>query len=96
MRYSTIILCVLFLSGCSTLTKLGEIEGTGKTGEYLRAVEAMRVGLGGKPNNNSVAAVINRSVGESAALEESLDSTTTSNVGQRIERFGYILENITQ
>lgn len=95
MKYF-IVLSMLFLSGCSTLAQIGEIEGTGKVGEYLRAIESSRVVLGGKPSNREVASVVNRTMGESRALEESLDSTNLANLPTRIERFGYILENTTQ
>jgi len=83
------------LTGCSTLAQIGEIEGSGKVGEYLRAIESTRVVMGGRPHNRDVAAVVNRTMGEANALSESLGSTTTTNLPQRIERFGYIIENVT-
>lgn len=84
------------LSGCSTLSQLAEVEGSGKAGKYIRAIESARVALGGRPSNRDVAAVINRTMGEAEALVESLDSTTIVNAPHRIERFGYIIENVTR
>lgn len=94
MKLSLLLIFVLSTSGCSTLAKIGEIEGSGKVGEYLRAIESTRVVMGGKPSNRDVTAVVNRTMGETIALEESLDSTTTANVAQRVERFGYIIKNV--
>ena len=69
MKYS-IILCVLVLSGCSTLAQIGEIEGLGKTGEVLRAAESSRIVLGGTPYRRDVAPVVNRKVGEINQLDD--------------------------
>ena len=96
MKIVMILVSLHLLAGCSTLAQIGEIEGTGKVGEYLRAIESTRVVLGGKPSNRDVAGVVNRTMGETEALTESLDSTSLTNVGQRVERFGYILENVTR
>lgn len=66
MKY-TIIVSILFLSGCSTL---GEIEGTGEFSEALRVAESSRIRLGGTPNPNPEAAVINRKLGEARQIED--------------------------
>ena len=82
------------LSGCANLASLGDIEGLGKTGEALRAIETIRTGFGGKPRNKDVTAVVNRTMGEYKALEENIGDTDLNNLPQRIQRFGYILENV--
>lgn len=91
-----LILLLGMLSGCSTIARLAEVEGSGKAGEYIRDIDSARVIMGGRPSNRDVAAVVNRTAGETYALTESLDSTTLSNAPQRIQRFGYILENVTR
>ena len=80
----TFLVAIVFLmSGCTTL---GEIEGTGKFGETLRAFESSRNLLGKTPDPSPEAAVINRKLGEARQIEDKTEIT------QVIQSVKYIFE----
>jgi hypothetical protein len=73
------------MTGCANL---GEIEGMGKFGEILRAVESTRIVLGGTPERHDTAPVVNRTVGEIKQLKDK------HNVTSQVQSIKYIFENI--
>lgn len=87
MKPIVLFLCIM-LSGCANLANIGEIEGTGKFGEILRAVESSRIVLGGTPGRYSTASVVNRTMGEIKQLEDK------HNVTSQVQSIKYIFENI--
>lgn len=97
MRYA-LILGFGFLTGCSTLAPIGELEilndvGLGRAGEVIRAGESSRVVLGGTPSRTSPAPVVNRTQGEIESVIEKQDRLEIRNFPHTIAQIKYIIEN---
>jgi len=65
-----IILASLTLSGCSVL---GDIEGTGKVGETIRAINKTDSVLTGRSHNSYTAAKFNRFAGQLKSTKHNMD-----------------------
>ena len=65
-----IIPFVLLMTGCAGL---GDIEGTGRFGEVMRAVDKTNSVITGHSNNMINTGKINRAVGHTKALQQKID-----------------------
>ena len=65
-----IIIASIVLSGCSTL---GNIEGTGRVGEVMRAIDKTGAVISGSTSSRSQTSKINRAVGHTKALQQKID-----------------------
>lgn len=97
MRYALIV-GMFFLSGCSTLANVGELEilndvGLGEVSEVMRAAESSRVVLGGTPSRSSTAPVVNRTQGEIESVLEKQDRLELRNLPHTIAQIKYIITN---